>query len=32
VLAAAITQVAGSITEEHKEKARNALKDASVAG
>jgi uncharacterized membrane protein YkvA (DUF1232 family) len=27
VLAAAITQVAGSITEEHKEKARNALKD-----
>ena len=31
VLAAAITQVAGSITEEHKEKARNALKDASVA-
>jgi uncharacterized membrane protein YkvA (DUF1232 family) len=32
VLAAAITQVAGSITEEHKEKARNALKDASIAG
>jgi uncharacterized membrane protein YkvA (DUF1232 family) len=32
VLAAAITQVAGSITEEHKEKARNALKDASVEG
>jgi uncharacterized membrane protein YkvA (DUF1232 family) len=27
VLAAAITQVAGSITEEHKERARNALKD-----
>jgi len=27
VLAAAITQVAGSITEEHKERARKALKD-----
>lgn len=27
VLAAAITQVAGSITEEHKEQARKALKD-----
>ena len=30
VLAAAITQVAGSITEEHKEKARKALADASA--
>ncbi len=29
VLAAAITQVAGSITEEHREKAREALKDTS---
>jgi uncharacterized membrane protein YkvA (DUF1232 family) len=32
VLAAAITQVAGSITEEHKERARDALKDASGQG
>jgi len=32
VLAAAITQVAGSITEEHKERARNALKDATGKG
>jgi uncharacterized membrane protein YkvA (DUF1232 family) len=32
VLAAAITQVAGSITEEHKERARNALKDATGQG
>ena len=32
VLAAAITQVAGSITEEHKERARNALRDATGRG
>ena len=32
VLAAAITQVAGSITEEHKERARNALKNATGQG
>jgi uncharacterized membrane protein YkvA (DUF1232 family) len=30
VLAAAITQVAGSITEEHKEKARKTLADVSA--
>ncbi|WP_404288189.1 YkvA family protein [Microvirga sp. RSM25] len=32
VLAAAISQVAGSITEEHKERARNALRDATGRG
>jgi len=32
VLAAAITQVAGSVTEEHKERVRNALRDATGRG